>query len=92
MAVATIILGVIALAALSVVLVALPSVVRDWKEWNRRRKLTPFQRATEDFGKAVKNLSDAFATLLAPVVAGAAVAINVLADVLRVDEVGGENR
>ena len=82
---ATLVLGVIALLALIFVAVSFPAVWREHKEWKRRQRLTPLERAMEDLGLAFDNLATAFVTMFIPVIEGVTAPVNGLAEALKVD-------
>lgn len=81
----TIVLGVIALVAIVLLAIATPSVIRDHREWKRRQRMTPYERAMEDFKTAVEGLKTAFVTMLIPVVENTTAVFQGLADALKVD-------
>lgn len=82
---ATIVLGVIALIALIIIGVSFPAVWREHREWKRRQKLTPYQRAMEDFSKSFDALASAFVTAFIPVIESVTANFDGLADALSVD-------
>lgn len=82
---ATIILFIIALIALCLVALSFPSVLREYRKWQRRQRLTPLQRAFEDISESMRNLADAFSSMFAPIVSATAEAINGLAEAMKVD-------
>lgn len=80
--VGTIVLMAIAVPLLVLVSATFPMVVREHREWRRRQRLTPMQRALEDMGVAARNLAVAMSNTLAPVISGLAVTMNGLAAAL----------